>query len=78
MSIVLDADPIVIEALDFSPECQFMTCDEGSTWVARWRCECVTTYCEAHKIVIARESTVLCDDHHPTFDNIAPAEWSRL
>lgn len=78
MSTVLDSDPIVVEALDFSPECRFMTCGADSTWVAHWRCGCVSTYCETHKIVMARESTVLCADPHTSGDNIAPAEWSRL
>lgn len=78
MSAVLDAEPIAIEALDFSPECYFMTCTADSTWVARWRCGCVSTYCKTHKKVIAREVVIVCEECHAAPDNIAPAQWSML
>lgn len=78
MSITLDADPIVIDVLDFAPECYWETCTEDSSWVGLWRCGCPHTYCQEHRAIIARETYVLCDDVHSAFDNIAPATWSRL
>ncbi|QWY80391.1 hypothetical protein SEA_JEHOSHAPHAT_8 [Microbacterium phage Jehoshaphat] len=52
MSIVLDTESIVLEALDFDTPCEGMLnnepCPHPAAWSYLWSCGCVTPYCQVH------------------------------
>lgn len=52
MSAVLDAEPIVLEALDFDTPCEGIVgkdpCPAPAKWSYWWSCGCISPFCQFH------------------------------
>lgn len=48
MSVVLDAEPLVLEETDQALQCGYLLCEERATWSTIWTCGETIIYCEPH------------------------------
>lgn len=52
MTILLDAEPVVLEELDFETPCEGNIagepCPHPARWSYWWSCSCISPYCQVH------------------------------
>ena len=60
MSVVLDAEPLVLEEMDQALQCGYISCEERAAWSTIWTCGETTGYCEPHLRWAQRVQPVLC------------------
>lgn len=56
MSILLDAEPLVLAETEEATPCCFAYCDDEAVWSALWSCGESGDYCEPHLAEIRRSS----------------------
>lgn len=71
VSTVLDAEPVVLEDLDFEVSChaQGGECPHPARWAYHWSCGCVSLLCQGHHekaqaLIRDVNATFYCDDVH--------------
>lgn len=60
MTMLLDAEPLLLEDADEATPCGFVLCEDRATWSTIWTCGEVITYCESHLRWAQRQDGVAC------------------
>lgn len=60
MTMLLDAEPVVLEEIETTTPCGYLLCDEEAVWSTIWTCGETTSYCDSHLRWAQRQDGVAC------------------
>ncbi|QNJ55497.1 hypothetical protein SEA_PHINKY_5 [Microbacterium phage Phinky] len=69
MSAMLDAEPVVLEQIDITPQCEWHSdqsgaCTDDAKWGHDWSCGCTTLFCHPHDAIMVMYRNVRCGGPH--------------